>query len=73
MEKYRPPYNITDAMSARVASISEKLDRIGALHSLESKPHLRRNNRIRSIHSSLKIEANSLSLCQVREVIDGPP
>ena len=71
MEKYRPPYSITDAMLARVSSISEKLGRIGALHSLESKPHLRRNNRIRSIHSSLKIEANSLSLGQVRDVIAG--
>ena len=73
MGKYRPLYNITDEMLVRVASISEKLGSIGALHSLESKPHLRRNNRIRSIHSSLKIEANSLSLCQVREVIAGPP
>ena len=38
---------------------------------LESKPHIRRNNRIKSIHSSLKIEANSLSLGQVRDVING--
>mgnify|MGYP000417575014 CR=1 FL=1 len=29
------------------------------------------NNRIKSIHSSLKIEANSLSLGQVRDVIGG--
>ena len=34
-------------------------------------PILRRNNRIRSIHSSLAIEANSLSLEQVKDVIDG--
>lgn len=33
--------------------------------------HLRRNNKIRSIHSSLKIEANSLSLSEVRDVING--
>jgi len=38
---------------------------------LESKPYLRRNNKIRSIHSSLRIEANSLTLGQVRDVIDG--
>lgn len=38
---------------------------------MESRPYLRRNNRIKSIHSSLKIEANSLSLRQVRDVIDG--
>ena len=31
----------------------------------------RKNNRIKSIHSSLKIEANSLSLGQVRDVING--
>jgi len=34
-------------------------------------PNLRRSNRIRSIHSSLAIEANSLSLAEVRDVIDG--
>lgn len=32
---------------------------------------MRRNNKIRSIHSSLKIEANSLTLGQVRDVING--
>ena len=34
-------------------------------------PSLRRNNRIKSIHSSLAIEANSLSLGQVKDVIAG--
>lgn len=38
---------------------------------METRPHLRKNNRIRSIHSSLKIEANSLSLSEVRDVING--
>ena len=56
---YQPLYTITNQILAYVSSISEK---IGATHNLESKTHLRRNNRIRSIHSSLKIEANSLSL-----------
>ena len=56
---------------AYVSSISEKIGRISAISNLESKPHLRRNNRIKSIHSSLKIEANSLSLGQVRDVING--
>ena len=37
----------------------------------EEKPHLREKNRIQSIHSSLKIEANSLTLGQVRDVING--
>ena len=58
-------------MLEQVASISEKVGRITSHRELESKPHLRRNNRIRSIHSSLKIEANSLSLNEVRDVING--
>ena len=54
-----------------VSEISEKVGSITSHKELESKPHLRRNNRIRSIHSSLKIEANSLSLSDVRDVING--
>jgi len=71
MDRYSPPYEITSAMLARVANISEKLGRIGMISGLEARPHLRRNNRIKSIHSSLRIEANSLSLGQVRDVING--
>lgn len=71
MEKYKPPFTITNEILAYVSSISEKVGRISATYNLESKPHLRRNNRIKSIHSSLKIEANSLSLGQVRDVING--
>ena len=71
MGEYKSPFTITNEILAYVSSISEKLGRISAISNLESKPHLRRNNRIKSIHSSLKIEANSLSLGQVRDVING--
>lgn len=71
MEKYKPPFTITNEILAYVSSISEKIGRITATSNLESKPHLRKNNKIKSIHSSLKIEANSLSLGQVRDVING--
>ncbi len=71
MEEYKPPFTITNEILTYVSSISEKIGRISAISNLESKPHLRRNNRIKSIHSSLKIEANSLSLGQVRDVING--
>lgn len=71
MENYKPPFTITNDILANVASISEKLGRITLLSDMETKPHLRKNNRIKSIHSSLKIEANSLSLNQVRDVING--
>ncbi|QBE96954.1 Fic family protein [Blautia producta] len=71
MKEYKPPYSITEDMLNLVASISEKLGEINVYHNLDAKPHLRKSNRIKSIHSSLKIEANSLSIGEVRDVIDG--
>ena len=71
MGEYKPPFTITNDILSYVSSISEKIGCINATSNLESKPHLRKNNRIKSIHSSLKIEANSLSLGQVRDVING--
>ena len=71
MGEYKPPFTITNQMLSYVSSISEKIGRITATSNLEAKPHLRRNNRIKSIHASLKIEANSLTMGQVRDVING--
>ena len=71
METYIPPYTLTDAMLTAVARIAEKCGRISSTHALDAKPLLRRANRIRSIHSSLAIEANSLSLDEMRSVISG--
>ena len=70
MERYEPPFTITNAILKSVASISEKLGRIETWRTLERQPHLRRNNRIHSVHSSLRIEANSLSLDNVRDVLN---
>ena len=51
---YKPPFTITNQILSYVSSISEKIGRITATGNLEAKPHLRKNNRIRSIHSSLE-------------------
>lgn len=71
MEGYEPPFTITNQILSYVSSISEKIGRITAAGNLKAKPHLRKNNRIQSIHSSLKIEANSLTLGQVKDIING--
>ena len=71
MDKYIPPYTITERMLKLVSEISEKIGKITGRSERVSEAHLRRNNRIRSIHSSLKIEANSLSLSEVRDVLNG--
>ena len=71
MENYKPPFTITETMLQLAVEIGKKTERMTGLLFLDAKPYLRRNNRIRSIHSSLAIEANSLSLEEVRGVIEG--
>ena len=70
MDNYTPPYTISNKMLTLVSEISDKVSRLTYNGSLEARPHLRKNNKIRSIHSSLAIEANSLSLGQVKDVIN---
>lgn len=50
MGEYRPPFTITNEILSYVSSISEKIGRITATSNLEAKPHLKKNNRIKSIH-----------------------
>lgn len=70
MENYQPPFTISNTILQLIANISEK---VGAIHveNVSVPLHLRRDNRIQSIYSSLRIEANSLTLNQVRDVING--
>ena len=62
---------MTDKMTSLIAEISEQVGRITVLQEGTISPHLRRENRIRTIHSSLAIEHNSLSLEQVTAILDG--
>lgn len=71
MSEYQPPFHMTDRMVALLAEISEQVGRITVLEERTFSPHLRRENRIRTIHSSLAIEHNSLSLDQVTAILDG--
>ena len=69
---YIPPFNITEKILHQIAEISEQ---VGSLNSrIENdlpSPMLRKKNQIRTIHSSLAIENNTLSLKQVTDIIDG--
>lgn len=71
MDKYIPPYDITEEMLELTSEITEDLGRLSNINDLERLPRLRRVNRIKSIQSSLAIENNTLSLEQVTDVIDG--
>jgi len=71
MDKYIPPYKITDKMLEYISKIMEKIGEINSYINLNRMPKLRKQNRINSIHSSLAIENNQLSLFQVEDVING--
>ena len=71
MSEYIPPFHTTDKITNLVAAICEQVGRITVLSHGNLNPHLRKENRIRMIHSSLAIEHNSLSLEQVTAILDG--
>lgn len=68
---YKPNYTITDEILNLVALIAARVDVLTIQSGMEPNPKLRRANRIRTIHSSLAIENNSLSLEQVTAIMDG--
>lgn len=67
----KPPFEITNQILSSTISITEKIGKVDSYRLLKKMPILRRNNKIKSIHSSLVIENNSLSLDQVMDVIAG--
>lgn len=68
---YKPPFTVTDKAIDLVAKISELIGKIHVTERMDSNPHLRRKNRIRTIHSSLAIENNTLSIEQVTAIVNG--
>jgi len=70
-DRYQPPYTITPFILNLIAEICECIGRYFAKPETAIKPYLRRTNRIRTIHASLAIENNALTLEQVTAVLDG--
>lgn len=71
MRNKKPPFEITEAALSDVMEISELVGKISSTQNLSTSPILRRQNRIRTIYSSLAIERNTLSLEQVTAVLSG--
>jgi len=70
--KTAPPFTITPAILDLVVRIVEEIGRTGIDEGISpAPPKLRRGNRIKSIHASLAIENNSLSLEQVTALLAG--
>ena len=66
-----PPFNISSEAINRIADISALLERHNIAVDGEHNLRLRKANRIKTIHSSLAIEGNSLSEKEVKDIING--
>lgn len=66
-----PKYVITEKILSYTAEVAELIGSIKVTAELDKNPVLRRKNRIQTIHGSLAIEQNTLSVEQVTAVING--
>ena len=66
-----PPFNISAEAINRIAEISALLERLNIAPEGEHGLRLRKVNRVKTIHSSLAIEGNTLSMDEVRDIING--
>ena len=66
----KPPYEITQTILKLITSISEKIGEVNANYLNKQSPTLRKQNKIKTIHSSLQIEGNTLSQEQITALIE---
>jgi|TARA_B110000902_G_scaffold83360_1_gene98971 Fic family protein len=66
----RPPYDITPRILQLISSVSQKLGAVNAGFLDKPTPTLRKRNKIKTIHSSLKIEGNTLTEEQITALIE---
>lgn len=66
-----PPYTLTEQSVNLIAEISAQIERYAIRLEQEDGLHLRKVNRIKTIHSSLAIEGNRLTEGQVADIING--
>ena len=71
MRNKKSPFEITNAMIDHVAEIAELTGKLSSTNKLSANPTLQRTNRIRTIHGSLAIEQNTLTLEQVTAILNG--
>ncbi|MBD3905219.1 Fic family protein [Chryseobacterium sp. Ch-15] len=66
----KPPYQITSQILNSISSISQKIGEVNASYLIKNNPQLRKQNQIKTIHSSLSIEGNTLSEDQITAILE---
>jgi len=70
VSRMKPPYEITSSVLKLITSISEKIGALNANLLDKPAPKLRKQNRIKTIHASLKIEGNTLTEEQMTALLE---
>ncbi|MBU3662222.1 MAG: Fic family protein [Bacteroidetes bacterium] len=65
-----PPYDITQKILKQISTISSQIGEVNANYLSKQSPQLRKQNRIKTIHSSLQIEGNTLTEEQITALIE---
>ncbi len=68
---YKPPFTVSPKAINLIASISSQIERYAIKMEQGDTLRMRRANRIKTIHSSLAIEGNTLSEGEVQAVLEG--
>lgn len=68
---YIPPFTLTSKAVNLIAEISAKIERYAIRMEQPDALMLRKANRIKTIHSSLAIEGNTLAESEVADILDG--
>ena len=66
----KPPYELTSEILILIMAISEKIGEVNAKYLVKQNPTLRKQNKIKTIHSSLNIEGNTLSEEQITAILE---
>lgn len=66
----KPPYDITPLVLKLISEISEKIGEVKSGFMDKPSPQLRKRNKIKTIHNSLKIEGNTLNEQQITSLIE---
>lgn len=66
----KPSYKITGNILSQVSSISEKIGEVNSANLSKPPTELRKQNRIKTIHSSLEIEGNTLTIEQITAIVE---
>ena len=70
-KEYTPPFTVSSKAISLIADISALVERYAIRLERQDALRLRRANKIKTIHSSLAIEGNTLSESQVSDLLDG--